>query len=417
MRYRGALGREIAPKLAIAAANHLHEAGRRAIARGDGGAARSLLERALALAPDTDRLHSTIAVDLAEELLQDGVLARVDQLLAVAERDPDLASDAAPVRLEWLLRTRPREATATIEVLLPELLERLKLAGDERGLAKAHLTAWSVRWLSSHATLAAQEARLAAEHARRAGDERLRTRALVGLGGALCWGAAPVSVLAAHIDSVEHEDPGPLLSAFQFVGRAWLARYEGQFEQAVAHAERGAELVGALQKTQGETMHQLVAGLQLVAGNPEAALTAIRRADAPLAAEGERARRSTTQAMLAEICEALGDREGALAAADLSDELSADEDVINWAITHRVRARIASADGDLEGAERWARSAVEYAFMSDFAVHRSATKLELARVLAAGGRTAEAQAAAREALAIAIAKGDKPAVARAEAML
>ncbi len=417
VRYRRELGREIAPELAIAAARHLHAAGRRASARGDGRAAQSLLERALAVAPETDRIHSGVAVDLAEELLEDGQLTRVEQLLAVAERDPELVSDAAPVRLKWLLVTRPQEATATIEALLPEMLERLTLAGDERGLAKAHLTAWSVQWLASHATLAADEARLAAEHAHRAGDERLRTRALTVLGGALSLGPAPVSVLAAHIDAVDREDPGPLLAAFQFTGRAWLARYEGQFEEAVANAERGIELIGALQKTQAETMHQLVAEIHLAAGNPGAALAEIRRADAALAAEGERANRSTTQAMLAEISEALGDRDGARGAADLSDELSADEDVINRAITHRVRARIASADGDLEAAERWARSAVEYAFLSDFAVERSATKLELARVLGARGRQVEAEAAARDALAIAIAKGDKPAVARAEELI
>ncbi len=53
-------------------------------------------------------IHVRIAVDLAEELVEEGKLARVDQLLSIAEQDPDTASDAVPVRLRWLLMSQPR---------------------------------------------------------------------------------------------------------------------------------------------------------------------------------------------------------------------------------------------------------------------------------------------------------------------
>ncbi|HEY2438560.1 MAG TPA: adenylate/guanylate cyclase domain-containing protein [Solirubrobacteraceae bacterium] len=417
VRYRLELGREVPPSLAISAATHLHAAGRRASARGDGPAALSLLERGLALTSDAQSVYARIAVDLAEELVEEGKLARVDQLLSVAEQDPDIASDAVPVRLKWLLMSQPREATATIEARLPEMLERLRLAGDERGLAKAHMTAYSVLWLASRATAAGEEAGLAAEHARRAGDEGLRARALAALGGTLGLGPAPPSAMAAHIELVDRESPGPLLAAYQYFGRAWLAKFEGQFDEALAHAERGIEMLGGLQTLQAETMYQFVADIHIGAGNFKAALAAIQRADTPLAAEGERANRSTTQALLAEISEALEDREAAVAAADLSEELSADEDVINFAMTHRVRARLARAQGDLGAAERWARSAVRYALKTDFPHERATTKTELARVLAARGRLGEAASEAHQALEIAQAKGDKPLAARAQAAL
>jgi ATP/maltotriose-dependent transcriptional regulator MalT len=274
-----------------------------------------------------------------------------------------------------------------------------------------------VHWLASQATAAGEEARLAAEHARRAGDEGLRTRALAAVGGTLGLGPAPPSVMAAHIELVERENPGPLLAAFQFIGHAWLAKFEGRFDEALAHAERGIEMMAGLQRLQAETMYQFVADLHMGAGNLDAALAAIRRADAPLEAEGERANRSTTQALLAEISEAIGDRETAVAAAKLSEQLSADEDVINFAMTHRVRARLARAQGDLEEAERWARSAVTFALKTDFPHERSTTRVELARVLAARGRSDEAANEARGALAIAQAKGDKPLAARAQAVL
>jgi tetratricopeptide (TPR) repeat protein len=417
VRYRRELGREVQPSLAISAATHLHAAGRRASARGDGPATLSLLERGLALTSDTQNIYARLAVDLAAELIEEGKLARVDQLLSIAEQDPAVTSDAVPVRLRWLLMSQPRQATATIEARLPEMLERLRLAGDDRGLAKAHMTAYSVRWLASQATAAGEEARLAADHARRAGDEGLRTRALAAFGGTLGLGPAPPSVMAAHIEMVDRENPGPLLAAYQFIGRAWLAKFEGRCDEALAHAERGIEMMSGLQKMQAETMYQFVADIHLSAGNLPAALEAIRRGDAPLEAEGERANRSTTQALLAEISEALGDREAAVAAADLSEQLSADEDVINFAMTHRVRARLARAYGDLETAERWARSAVRYAQKTDFPHERATTKTELARVLAARGRPGEAASEAREAVEIARAKGDKPLAARAQAVL
>ena len=415
--YSRELGRELPPRLATDAATHLHVAGRRASRRGDRSAAQSLLERSFALIPTQDSLHPQIALDLADELLDYGNTSRVDELLSVAERDPEVAPDAGPVRLNWLIMARPEEATATIEAELPGILERLTQAGDERGLARAHMTAYSVRWLADCAADAGEEARLAAVHARRAGDEGLRTRALGALGGALSFGPAPVSEIAAHIESVERQDPGPLLNAYQWLGRGWLARFEGRFDDAIAAAERGIALLSELQPAQAESMYQLLADIQFRAGHPQSALASIKRADAERAAEGERANRSTTQAHLAEITAALGDREAALAAADLSEELSANEDVLNRAITHRVRAELARADGRLDEAERWARSAVRYAFETDFPTYRTSAKLELARVLGIREQWREANDEAREALAISEAKGDQPLADHARALL
>lgn len=59
-------------------------------------------------------------------------------------------------------------------------------------------------------------------------------------------------------------------------------------------------------------------------------------------------------------------------------------------------------------AERWARSAAEKAFESDLPSERAATKLQLAKVLATGGRHEEALAQAADALQIHEAKGDQP---------
>jgi ATP/maltotriose-dependent transcriptional regulator MalT len=92
-----------------------------------------------------------------------------------------------------------------------------------------------------------------------------------------------------------------------------------------------------------------------------------------LASFREIAFRSTAQALLAEVHELLGDRDAALRAIELSDELSGAEDMINPIITHRVRARLAVTEGDHAAAERWARRAAEIASLADWPMTRGDT--------------------------------------------
>jgi hypothetical protein len=160
-----------------------------------------------------------------------------------------------------------------------------------------------------------------------------------------------------------------------------------------------------------------VADIHVKAGDFAAALEALERLDASLAERGEHAHRLTIQAKLADVRQRLGDRDAARAAIAFSDELSADEDVINYAITHRIRARLALAEGDGSSAESWARSAVRYAYMTDFVGDHALARLELASVLAGLGRRGDAEIEAHEALAVRRAKGDRPGVAEAQAFL
>ena len=91
----------------------------------------------------------------------------------------------------------------------------------------------------------------------------------------------------------------------------------------------------------------------------------------------------------------------------LADELSSPEDAINFAITNEVRARLALAEHDAAGAERWARSAVEQAFRTDFVGVHAEAKLGLAHVLQAVGQTGLARSEAGEALSLFATKGDQ----------
>ena len=418
IRYARELGQPIARPLARNAAERLQRAGVRAHQRSDQQAARNLFGRALALVAEPDPLHARICVDLGEQLVDIGELTQADELLKIAESNPETAPLAILPRLEWLCLTRPDEAIRVVKTELPRLLDRFTEAGDERGLAKAHLLAWEMHWLASQATPAAAEAKLAAEHARNAGDRGLQARALSLELPPLVRDFRHARELARRLDELEQAELGPYLLGRVILGRAWLAQLEGRFADG---REFGQQAIDAY-RTLGMPLmqfasRQVLAEIELDSGDPATARVLLGETDAFCASVGERGYRSTVQALIAVTEEALGNRGAALAAIELSDQLSAPEDVINYAITHPVRARLALADRDAEAAERWARSAVHFAFVTDFPQTRGRAKLDLARILERLGRAPEAAVEARAALELFTAKGDRPGSEQAQTLL
>jgi len=418
VRYRRELGLEVDSVLSRRAATHLHTAGRRARERGDVAAARNLFDRALKLAPDPDQLRARIGVDLAERLMEDGELTRADRLLNVGESDPDVGALAAVTRMEWLTRTEPHEAREIIEARLPGILERLGKAGDDRGIAKGHMIEYWVRALGCQWAFAGERARLAAEHARRARDEGLRTRALGGQLSALFYGDLHVDALAEALDDLDREEVGPYLEARLLLQRASLARLRGHFDEArrlTLRAIEGNHALGMRAAAGGAEVGLAIT--ELAAGETDAALAALLRSDAIFTEVGESGYRSTTQAILARTHELSGDREAAIDAINVAEELGGPDDLLNKVIIARVRARLAVASNDHRGAESWARSAVQHALRSDNIILQADAKLALASVLSTIGQAEEAVLHARQALDQYQIKGEVPGADRARALL
>ncbi|MBV8990531.1 MAG: hypothetical protein JO372_18415, partial [Solirubrobacterales bacterium] len=147
------------------------------------------------------------------------------------------------------------------------------------------------------------------------------------------------------------------------VARGAARLLEGRLNAAREVARRGVESLAELGATvEGGSSWEVLAQIEVTAGDPSAAREALLRGDAIMAGFGEEGFRSTIQAQLAEVYELLGDRAAAQRAIKFSDGLTPPDDAINPIVTHRVRARVALAEDDLEAAERWARSAVEKAF-------------------------------------------------------
>ena len=416
--YRRELGRDVSAQLTEAASEHLHTAGLHARERADVMAATNLLERARLLAPEADIRRARIGLDLAEQLIDAGEVDRVDELLTEAQRHPEADALTSLTRLELMTHFRPPGATQAIESQLPGMLEHFARVGDERALARAHILACDIYWLKAHATPAAEELRLAAEHARKANDEGLRERALASYVATLRYSSLDVRTISERLDAIERERPGPYLAAGVEMGRSTVAGLEGRADEARRLIHRAADRFRSLGNSKTVAgVEQDLGHLELSLGDPGAALEALERSDAIFARLGERAARSTTQAFLAQAHWRLGSVDASRAALELAEELGGTDDVGTMIETHRVRAQMALAGGDGEAAERWARSAVDQAFATDALVDQANSKLALARVLAGLERPEEAVAEACAALELFLTRGDRPGADQTRAVL
>jgi class 3 adenylate cyclase/tetratricopeptide (TPR) repeat protein len=418
VRYQRELGRDVDSRLARRAGEHLYAAGKLAARRGDVAAAKNLLNRALALTKLHDAFHAEIALELAECLVDAGDTDAAETALEIAEAEPALAANATLVRLDWMAGPHPEEYLRGVAELLPAVVQELERRGDSRWLAKAHLVACWQHVMACQAGAAATELRKAADYATAARDEALRVRALSLYIVQLRHGSTPVIEIAHELDAIETGEPGPYLQAELDEARGNLAMFAGQFDEGRRLMQRDRDVLRALGHTgwYAATAGAL-ARLELTAGNPAGARDVLLEADSIFAASGERGFRSTNQARLAVAYEQLGEPEAAAAAIELAEALSSKDDIVNFVIIDVVRARLSLADGDHREAERWARSAVELASHTDYVAEQATTKLELARVLAAGGKRDEALENAQAALALFEAKGDQPNAASARAVL
>ncbi len=416
VRYRRELGQALDPELAARAAEHLYSAGSRAFGRGDVVAARSLLQRTRALAPVGDVLRARASADLAAMLAMVGDLQGVPELLVDAEAHPETALDAAITRLTWQTSVQPRGAADRIDDQVPALLEQLTAAGDLHGLFRCHQLLWNRHWLSTQAGPAAEHARLAADYARQAGESGNWTWAMACVLIALCHSGATADVVRGVLSTVQREHPGPAAVAMNESISGQLDLWEGRFESALQRAGQARASFRELGLLDAEgTCLELTAAVAKESGDPAGMLATYRELDHLV--EGSQALRSTTQAQIAAAAVRLGHHAEAREALERAEAWSAVEDILNFAITHAVRARLALADGEREEAETWARSAVEFAFRTDFVLVRGETVLELSRVLAEIGRTDEAVVEARRAREVFQAKGYLPGVGAAETLL
>jgi tetratricopeptide (TPR) repeat protein len=157
--------------------------------------------------------------------------------------------------------------------------------------------------------------------------------------------------------------------------------------------------------------------IELLAGNPAAAVEALEDACSALEQIGQRAWLSTIRGHLAQAHYALGHLDCAYREAQQVDELATNDNVVPQMLSRQVKAKVLARRNDHDEAERLAREAVALGEQTQALNAKADARRDLAEVLHHAGRPDEA----RNALAAAIdryqRKGNLAAIEIAQTLL
>ena len=377
--------------LAERAAERLAAGGRRALARGDGHAAASLLERSLALTRPV-RLDVHLEVDLAE-----AVGADPQQAAVVAERAADRAGAAGDLAGEALARVVSARYRLEFEDTVNELDELARAAvplleetEDHAGLvhvwnALSQVAHHRGRWEERSRRL-----EHALHHARSAGREPTNP---LDLGAALLLGPEPADELLGKLDQLllpESAHPGRLLMRARLL--AMLDRPAEAQPVALQASERLRELTG------DDGGEQYLAEIATLAGDDEAAVGYLRTFCGMLEARHRLNNLSTYAPMLGRSLCVLGRHDNAEPLAEKGRTLGHEQDLTTQALWRQVRARVLAHRGEHSEAEQLAREAVAIIDRTDGLNFQGDALCDLAEVLSEAGRNVDAAAALTQAL-------------------
>jgi len=421
-RYRAQLGpvgrREL--DLARRAAQHLAAAGRQAFKRGDMPATVNLLRRAAGLPSLGGGVGTSALPELGYALFEIG---EVDEASAVLVAARDRAREDGDRRVEWLVTiTRPRiemykdPAGNDIDALLVETeaaIDALTDLDDDAGLARGHMVLSDLLWSQGRLQETSAAATRAAEYARLAGNRREVGWALGQ--NALCaiHGPMPVPDGLGWLERLLIGEPENRTLDANLAGFvALLEAMDGRFDEARRHLLDSRALARDLGLIwQAGVQELLSAYVELLAGNPVAAERDIVEAENVFRSIGEGWFLSTAVVDLPRAVYEQGRYEDAHALLAAIDEHPAPTDR-EWQVKRTgVPARLLARSGRFDEAEALARQGVALAADSEFVVLHADVLLDLAEVLSLAGRHDESEIATAEAVSLYERKGDVAAAA------
>jgi tetratricopeptide (TPR) repeat protein len=211
------------------------------------------------------------------------------------------------------------------------------------------------------------------------------------------FGTTPVSELLAWLD--EQEARG-VRDPFFRTCRAYAWATLGCFDDARALvtelraelADRGGGIPLALLSS------QLFLEVELLAGDPEAAVELGEEGCRTLDELGERAYLSTSAGNLAQALYAANRLDRAFAWAARGAEVGASDDAITQMLWREVKAKVLAHRGEHEEAERLAHEAVSIGEVTDLLHEQANSYADLAEVLLLTGKPDESMAALEQAL-------------------
>jgi class 3 adenylate cyclase/tetratricopeptide (TPR) repeat protein len=385
-RYLAELGRED-EELADEAADRLAAAGRTALFRGDNRAARSLLERALALRKRVD-VHLVLHVAESRFTIDlQGGLAALEEAADGAEKAGDPAGAAlARVGVAWWRHDSGAGSVEELERLAHAALPLLEAAGDHAGLGAV----WSCLELVYGRRRRYDEVERASEQALRhvelAGEHWSHPG---GIANALHWGSRPVAEALERLDVLAERYTHPRVDLLRAQFLAMLDRTAEAQAVGLAAAERFRDLVGR---------DPWFWELDELAGNYEAAAEHLRNFLDYLAERGQLAAHAAYAARFGRMLCAAARYDEAEQATERSRDLADEGDPAGQSLYRRVAALVAAHRGEHMEAERLAREALTYSLETDSPQIQADAYYDLAEVLAAAGRSDDAAAAWHDAL-------------------
>ena len=409
-RYREQLGPRTSrgEELAARAAEILGAAGRRAYARDDMPAAVNLLDRAVALASDSEPVQLELRRELSTALWSVGELARAEALLdrliqaAVATGDRREHWHGLLERAGRLSVTHP-EAESDLLETAEQAIKIFSELGDDLGLARAWRRISVVHRLRCRFATASEAGEVGLVHARRAGAVQEESRLVDEICTSLLYGPAPASEAIARCESLGAESrESRMTTANVSSSLAGLKAMRGEFDEARAYAATARRVYSDL------GLRFAIAGLAQIAGTIEvladdldAGERALREGYDILAGVGAR---GLLAAELGRVLVTQGRIDAAEEYVAEADQATGG-DVAPQVIARLTKSRIAAARGLMREAVDLASEATALAEQTDALVMVADANFTLSEALATSGRDEEAAAARARALACYADKG------------
>jgi DNA-binding SARP family transcriptional activator len=409
-----------ARRLAADAGRRLGAAGTEAWKRGEVPATINLLGRAAALLPERDRYRLELLCELGPALRTGGDFGQAKRMLREAIKLPAERRVELRARMELAGVQIASDRARTAEELLDIATEAIRVfeaVGDDRSLGRA----W--RWIAhvhgdihGRYTASADAAERAIAHLRRSG-----------------W---PTAVALGDLASAYRNGPTPVPEAIHLCRRllraadlAGRARILGNLAVLEAMRERLGPARRLIAETRdlyeqlGQRSNELAicgsleATIELLAGDVDAAETALRESCTALEQMGDQANLATRAAQLAEILLLQGSDEEAGQWISLAEELGAEDDVWTQIRWRTVRAKLLARQGELARAEGLARTVRQLADTTDALEPQAKALISLAEALHLAGQDDQSQQLYDEAVRLLLKKGNLAAAKQARGVM
>lgn len=392
--------------LASNAATRLAAAGRRAFARGDMSTAAGLIRRASRLLPEGNPARVVQLAELGAALTETGDWQEAEVVLREGIKEAQSLNDRsteerAIIRLLYL--QLHNGSPVSYRDVLPDVeraIEAFEELHDAKGLADAWKLRAQIEFWSGNCLRAIEAATRAAGHARRADDPPREAEALRARIDAQFWGPTPHDEVAASLNELARfASAAPKLKTTIAEMRSIIEGMRGNFGRAYEHAEQAKKFAKEFGLEVDYVAALNAAGeVAILEGDMARAERELVQSIGILRKIGDLGRLSSFGPWLAEVLDAQGRSDEALALTEEAEQVTTRGDTdaaIHW---RRVRAKVLARRGRVDEALAFANEAADLARTNEDLNKRGKALMDLATVLRAASRAHDAIPVIREAL-------------------